>query len=45
MRTKKCEVQEQGYRYEIDIFWSNEDGCFIAWHRIRPTSQKVRSPN
>ena len=30
MRAKECEVQEQGYRYEIDIFWSDEDGCFIA---------------
>ena len=30
MRTKECEVQEHGYRYEIDIFWSDEDGCFIA---------------
>jgi predicted RNase H-like HicB family nuclease len=30
LRTKECEVQEQGYRYEIDIFWSNEDGCFTA---------------
>jgi predicted RNase H-like HicB family nuclease len=23
-------VQEQGYRYEIDIFWSDDDCCFIA---------------
>ena len=23
-------MQEQGHRYEIDIFWSEEDGCFIA---------------
>ena len=23
-------MQEQGYRYGIDIFWSDEDGCFIA---------------
>ena len=23
-------MQEQGYRYEIDTFWSDEDGCFIA---------------
>ena len=23
-------MQEQGYRYEIDTFWSEEDGCFIA---------------
>ena len=23
-------VQEQGNRYEIDIFWSDEDGCFVA---------------
>lgn len=20
----------RGYRYEIDIFWSDEDGCFVA---------------
>ena len=24
------QVREQGYRYEIDIFWSDEDGCFVA---------------
>jgi predicted RNase H-like HicB family nuclease len=29
-RTKECAVQEQGNRYEIDILWSEEDGCFIA---------------
>jgi hypothetical protein len=29
-RTKEGAVQEQGYRYEIDIFWSDEDGCFVA---------------
>jgi predicted RNase H-like HicB family nuclease len=29
-RTKECAVQEQGYRYEIDIFWSDDDCCFIA---------------
>jgi predicted RNase H-like HicB family nuclease len=30
-RTKESMVvQEQGYRYEVDIFWSGEDGCFIA---------------
>ena len=23
-------VQEKGYRYGIDIFWSDEDGCFVA---------------
>ena len=23
-------MQEQGNRYGIDIFWSDEDGCFIA---------------
>ncbi len=23
-------MQEQGYRYGIDIFWSDEDGCFVA---------------
>ena len=23
-------VQEQGYRYEIDMFWSDANGCFIA---------------
>ena len=23
-------MQEQGNRYEIDIFWSEEDCCFIA---------------
>ncbi len=23
-------VRGQVYRYEIDIFWSEEDGCFIA---------------
>ncbi len=23
-------VREQGNRYEIDIFWSDEDGCFVA---------------
>ena len=23
-------VKEQGYRYGIDIFWSDEDGCFVA---------------
>jgi predicted RNase H-like HicB family nuclease len=23
-------VQEQGYRYGIVIFWSDEDGCFVA---------------
>jgi predicted RNase H-like HicB family nuclease len=23
-------VREPEYTYEIDIFWSNEDGCFIA---------------
>lgn len=23
-------MQEQGYRYEIDMFWSGEDGCFIS---------------
>jgi predicted RNase H-like HicB family nuclease len=28
--TRECAVQEQGHRYEIDIFWSEEDGCFIA---------------
>jgi predicted RNase H-like HicB family nuclease len=29
-REKESVVQEQGYRYGIDIFWSDEDGCFIA---------------
>jgi predicted RNase H-like HicB family nuclease len=29
-RTKEGTVQEQGNRYEIDIFWSDQDGCFIA---------------
>jgi predicted RNase H-like HicB family nuclease len=29
-RTKEGAVQEQGLRYGIDIFWSDEDGCFIA---------------
>ena len=23
-------MQERVQRYEIDIFWSDEDGCFIA---------------
>lgn len=23
-------MQEQGYRYEIDVFWSDDDCCFIA---------------
>ena len=23
-------MRGQGYRYEIDIFWSDEDGCFVA---------------
>ncbi len=23
-------MQGQGYRYEVDIFWSDEDGCFVA---------------
>lgn len=23
-------VTVQDYKYEIDIFWSDEDGCFIA---------------
>ena len=25
-----CAVREPEYKYEIDIFWSNEDGFFIA---------------
>ncbi len=29
-RTKEGAVQGQGYRYGIDIFWSDEDGCFVA---------------
>ena len=29
-RSKEGAVQEQGYRYGIDIFWSDEDGCFVA---------------
>jgi len=29
-RTKEREVQERDSRYEIDIFWSDEDACFIA---------------
>ena len=27
---KEGAVQENGHRYEVDIFWSDEDGCFIA---------------
>ena len=27
---KEGVVREQSNRYEIDIFWSDEDGCFIA---------------
>lgn len=23
-------MREPEYKYEIDIFWSDEDGCFIA---------------
>ena len=23
-------VAVQDYKYEIDIFWSDEDGCFVA---------------
>ena len=23
-------MREPGYKYEIDIFWSNEDGFFVA---------------
>ena len=23
-------MREQGYRYGIDIFWSEEDRCFVA---------------
>lgn len=23
-------MREQDYKFEIDIFWSDEDGCFIA---------------
>jgi predicted RNase H-like HicB family nuclease len=23
-------VREPDYKYEVDIFWSDEDGCFIA---------------
>ena len=23
-------MQEQGYRYGLDIFWSDEAGCFMA---------------
>ncbi len=29
-REKEGVVQERAYRYEIDIFWSDEDGCFVA---------------
>jgi predicted RNase H-like HicB family nuclease len=29
-RTKEGTVQERAYRYGIDIFWSDEDGCFVA---------------
>ena len=29
-RTKEGAVQERAYRYGIDIFWSDEDGCFVA---------------
>ena len=25
-----CAVREPEYKYEIDIFWSGEDGCFVA---------------
>ena len=28
--TEEGAVREQGYRYGIDIFWSDEDGCFVA---------------
>jgi predicted RNase H-like HicB family nuclease len=27
---KEGAVHGRGYRYEIDIFWSGEDGCFVA---------------
>jgi len=23
-------MREPDYKYEIDIFWSDEDGCFVA---------------
>ncbi len=29
-REKEGVVQERAYRYGIDIFWSDEDGCFVA---------------
>jgi predicted RNase H-like HicB family nuclease len=29
-RSKEGAVQERAYRYGIDIFWSDEDGCFVA---------------
>ena len=28
--TEEGAVREQGYRYGIDIFWSEEDRCFVA---------------
>jgi len=28
--TREGAVQEKVHRYEIDIFWSDGDGCFVA---------------